>query len=517
MARGGPTRRVRSSTAGRRGALPAASTGAMSRAVTPRVSSPTADGLALHCLSNALMAILRSAAFQWHLISSFYDYLPWARDGVAVANEPWSGRYEITAPTWSLAHTSQFNPPGWRMLSHGSGVEFLAGGGSLVTRISPDSKDFSAVIEKMTTQNSLCARGANPPMLVSAETVTLTLKGALLAASKARGLHVWYSNLSSSNDAGRNPPEGQLFQKLGTPPPVDSSGSMKLQVHPEEIYTITTLHSGHKGTASPSPPAQPFPLPFRQDFDHEAISAPPAFWYDQMGAWEVQADADPRQPGNRLMRQVAPVWPECWGYQCTGPHSYFGPKTFNASGPNGFRISIDVRLESDAIFAIGGSKVVECPLCLRLDSKNGTFRLGNQSGAAKFSTGSIHKVVLVLKTNSMSASLNGIPLVDRSGEKHCGIEDGFFISMSLDRYVYADVDNFEISASAVDFAPDSSTPGLKLDDGDSLFLPMYSDTTAALAIQRAAWRRVLFLITACARRRSYSSIALHRQFAASVE
>ena len=126
-----------------------------------------------------------SATFQWHLISSFYDYLPWARDGVAVANEPWSGEpqrphssavcvsrreasvsnvktfssaghYEITSPTWSLAHTTQFASPGWRMLSHDAGVSLLASGGSIVTRISPDKKDWSAVIEKMSTSNSIC-------------------------------------------------------------------------------------------------------------------------------------------------------------------------------------------------------------------------------------------------------------------------------------------------------------------------------------------------------------------------
>ena len=66
----------------------------------------------------------------------------------------------------------------------------------------------------------------------------------------------------------------------------------------------------------PSPPSKPFPLPFTQDFDKETISAPPAYWYDQMGAWEVQAD--PAKPTNHLMRQVSPVWPACWGYSCTG-------------------------------------------------------------------------------------------------------------------------------------------------------------------------------------------------------
>ena len=59
-----------------------------------------------------------------------------------------------------------------------------------------------------------------------------------------------------------------------------STGSVKLTVHPEEIYTITTLKTGKKGVApSPSPPSTPFPIPFTQDFDHENISAPPAYWY----------------------------------------------------------------------------------------------------------------------------------------------------------------------------------------------------------------------------------------------
>jgi galactosylceramidase len=114
------------------------------------------DGRSARCLARCVnrgyVTGCHTATFQWHLISSFYDYLPWARDGVAVANEPWSGHYEVTSPTWSLAHTTQFSPPGWRMLSHDSGSSLLASGGSIVTRISPDKQDWSAVIEKMTTK-----------------------------------------------------------------------------------------------------------------------------------------------------------------------------------------------------------------------------------------------------------------------------------------------------------------------------------------------------------------------------
>ena len=54
------------------------------------------------------------------------------------------------------------------MLSHDSGTSLLAEGGSIVTRLSEDKQDWSAVIEKMSTANSVCARGSNP---VSAMTV----------------------------------------------------------------------------------------------------------------------------------------------------------------------------------------------------------------------------------------------------------------------------------------------------------------------------------------------------------
>lgn len=60
----------------------------------------------VRCINRNYVTGCHTATFQWHLISSFYDYLPWARCGVAVANEPWSGRYEITSPTWASANVS---------------------------------------------------------------------------------------------------------------------------------------------------------------------------------------------------------------------------------------------------------------------------------------------------------------------------------------------------------------------------------------------------------------------------
>ena len=50
---------------------------------------------------------------------------------------------------YSLAHTTQFTKPGYHYLPQGSGAGHLIGGGSYVTFIDPDTKDFTIVIETM--------------------------------------------------------------------------------------------------------------------------------------------------------------------------------------------------------------------------------------------------------------------------------------------------------------------------------------------------------------------------------
>ena len=67
---------------------------------------------------------------------------------------------------------------------------------------------------------------------------------------------------------------------------------IRFTVHPEEIWTLTTLTIGTKGKPKiPSPLKSSFPLPFTQIFDDEQIPSPPKFWYDQMGAFEIAAEA----------------------------------------------------------------------------------------------------------------------------------------------------------------------------------------------------------------------------------
>ena len=279
------------------------------------------DGRLARCLARCVnrnyVSFCKSATIQWHLISSFYDYLPWARCGVAVANTPWSGAYEVTAATWALAHTTQFAPIGWRYTRHFAGVQFLAGGGSVVTRVSPDGKDFSIVLEKMTASASACARGNNPDLPINAEHVTIQLDAGLREG--VTHVQVWFSNMSRDDGPHGNPDDDQMFVHLRSLP-VGADGAITLPTlfGRDEMYTLTTLTTGHKGShpsRTAADPNTPLPLPHTQTFDDEAQNAPGRFWYTQMGAFEVlpaRASGAASVAQDLALTQTATVWPNCW-------------------------------------------------------------------------------------------------------------------------------------------------------------------------------------------------------------
>jgi len=406
------------------------------------------DGRSARCLARCVnrnyIGACHTATFQWHLISSFYDYLPWSRCGVAVANKPWSGFYEIVSPLWALAHTAQFAPIGWRYAAHSHGTTLLENGGSMVTRISPDKKDFSVVVEKMDSGDSQCARGSNPSLSTKAEDVQLVLKGSFLAAAKRAGkLQVWYSNLTSGTQEGVNPPDEQLFQKLA-PLDVPADGKVTLKgVSPGDLYTVTTLTTGKKGTHS-VPADGEFPLPFTQSFDDESLSAPPKVWYDQMGAWEVHADPYQADSSNQVMRQLVPVWPACWGYSCSGPKTYFGPEAFPGMGNFAVKVSVSLRLDDDAAWTLTTGSA-----SLKLDSA-GTFDFkvdkDEKKGNAAFKKGAWSKIELYVARDNAphvgytAAVLDGKLLANSTTV----VGKDWYIAVELDRYIFASMDDFAI-------------------------------------------------------------------------
>lgn len=369
------------------------------------------DGRSARCLARILnrnyISKCKTATFQWHLVSSFYSYLPWPRCGLAVANEPWSGAFEVTSPLWAVAHTTQFAPIGWRYAAHGAGVNMLGKGGSMVTRVSPDMRDFSIVLEKIDSKTSACGHGENPAAPVERELVVIELRGTFLemAQTGKLQLNVWRSNLSSSSDFGVNPPDSQLFQKK-SPMIVGTDGFLQLWVEAEEVITLTTLRGGNKAEVV-SPPRTPFPIPYTSNFDAEKVGAPPRLWFDQMGAWEIQkspyGDADTR--GN-VMRQVVPVYPQCWGYMCESPSTNFGPSTFKGD----ITVSLDVRLEDYSTIAFNPIGLNYSAVVLKVEkSGQGSWFLGQRrQGVADFGINKWHSLSLrMLPDGTQDVTLDG--------------------------------------------------------------------------------------------------------------
>jgi len=367
------------------------------------------------CINRNYLTGCHTATFQWHLISSFYDYLPWKRCGVAVANTPWSGFYEVTSPTWAVAHTTQFAFPGWRHLLHGKGVGFLEKGGSFVTRT--NGKEFSIVVEKMAWKPSACARGSNPQYDASDEDVVFILGGNL---SKITHFRVWYSNLTDGSS--------DFFQ--AQPDIAVKKGSITLRVRVGDVFTLTTLDSsfGLKGNHTPSSPSA-FPVPYLEDFESSALYSPPKYFYDQMGAWEIQQSTTASK--GKIMRQVVPIWPVCWGYSCSGPTTYFGDNSFGA-----VTIIMDVLMEDEC-------QIMMADLSGKLDFKvstNGTWSFGKDKGTVSFPTNKWHLIGVMVGSSWSAATLNGHMLSNNTQSVN-----NWSLKLQLSRYVNVQINNFNVT------------------------------------------------------------------------
>lgn len=219
---------------------------------------------------------LITATISWNLIGSYYPDLPFYRDGLMTAVQPWSGHYNVTTPIWMTAHTTQFVPVGWRYLSHGHGVGQLPNGGSFVSLTNEAKDQLTIVIETMTHDHSKCIRPSLPPYDVKPQNITVTLKGSFATVSQ---LNVWSSKLYFNGSAS------PMFQKLL--PLVLKNGKGKLSLGLDEIYTLTTMSTGLKGSYPTPPSPKPYPLPYSDNFEALQISQEPLNLAPQVGSFEI--------------------------------------------------------------------------------------------------------------------------------------------------------------------------------------------------------------------------------------
>ncbi|KAI0212868.1 Galactocerebrosidase [Lamellibrachia satsuma] len=253
------------------------------------------------------------------------------------ANQPWSGHYEVMSPIWMTAHHTQFMEIGWRHLPHGHGAGRLSGNGTYVAVTSPDSCHLTVVIETMDPQDAPCFYPMPKYTVAQEQQATFKLKGSY---KKIKELNVWYSHLKFDGQPS------VLFKKLQALQVVNSSFS--LIVRRNTVYTLTTLATGIKGSYPPPPAPEPFPVPYREDFEGYPESAEPYNFAQQAGSFEVTKSGSGGH--GKVMTQVVPEPPidTCRPQRMTRPIAVLGNPSWSD-----ISIGVDVYIDKPPEGATG--------------------------------------------------------------------------------------------------------------------------------------------------------------------
>ena len=193
----------------------------------------------------------------WYDIGATYPLEPYSKEPpMLLAQEPWSGHYDVREALWGYAHYGQFTRIGWRYVD--DGCMNLPGGGSMVTLRDPQTGDYSIIAE---------TKGAK-----KAQKIRISVDG--LSANK---LCVWYSDAT------------QQFVRLKDIAP--RGGSFSFTLKPDAVYSLSTTTGQQKGAFADVPASQPFPLPYEDDFEQYKNPAQwgylPHYTADLIGCFEL--------------------------------------------------------------------------------------------------------------------------------------------------------------------------------------------------------------------------------------
>ena len=240
-----------------------------------------------------------TSTLAWNMIGSYYDGLPISRHSLMLANQPWSGHYEVAPPVWAVAHTTHFTAPGWTYLHHNSGgVGFLSSNGSYVSLVSEDQQDLTIVIENINAEShAVCVRG--PSYSTTPLNVTLDIHHSM---SHVRQLHWWSSRITFGAESEYMVYKGVLDM---------TQGKVEIFVDEDSIHTLTTLPPPPTPSPSNTPlPPQPFPVPYEEDFDGTPLYHEADLFTQQIGSFEVQLSPD--DPAGHVLQQMVLEAPIHW-------------------------------------------------------------------------------------------------------------------------------------------------------------------------------------------------------------
>jgi len=219
----------------------------------------------------------------WSTLWSVLPGLPYDGRGLMMANTPWSGSYNVSAPIWVSAHFGQHLAVGWKHLLTGRGAGFLPIGGGLGVGVSPnrtlsggeDAGSYMALVPPNGPSNGLTLL-CETMHVATPSTRVFSLTGGLPGPGSV--FYVW-----QTTNAAR-------FVRMPNAV-VASDGTLTLTLPADGIVSASTVAgASHGQPASPPPPPAPLPLPYKDAFNESdyAYDSLPRYLSDQGGSFTVR-------------------------------------------------------------------------------------------------------------------------------------------------------------------------------------------------------------------------------------
>ncbi|XP_070403259.1 galactocerebrosidase isoform X2 [Nothobranchius furzeri] len=350
---------------------------------------------------------LMTSTISWNLVASYYEELPFGRDGLMTAQEPWSGNYVVESPIWITAHSTQFTQPGWTYLKT---VGHLAQGGSYVA-LTDGRGNLTVVIETMTHDHSVCIRPPLPAYNLTSQNATFQLKGSFASIVE---LQVWRSQFQFKTKSS------SFFQQLS--PLKLVNGSFTLHLAEDEVYTLSTIRTGQKGSYPAPPPSARFPKAYKDDFNvrNPPFSEAPNF-ADQTGVFEYHVNLTDPGPHVFTLRQVVTQRPVTWASDADQTISVIGDHRWQ-----NVTVTCDVLMEAVGTAGVfiaarvdkGGQSVRGAKGVFFWVFADGTYKVTTDLAGqtvlmeGKSGTGALawYTVSLTVKGQSASGTLDGVAL-----------------------------------------------------------------------------------------------------------
>ncbi|GIG62898.1 galactosylceramidase [Longispora fulva] len=403
-----------------------------------------------------------TAFINWPIIAALYQNLSFSTDGLALADQPWSGAYSLGKTTWALAHTAQFAQPGWTYIDSAGG--YLGGtrtNGSYVSLKAPTGGNYSTVIETMDAT-------AN-------QTANFTVSGGLSTGA----VHVWATDMRSNNATDH------FVQQPDIAPA--TNGTFSLTLKPGYVYSLTTTTGQAKGTAT-SPARAPLNLPYSDTFDGYGDNRSPKYFTDMNGSFETLPCAAGRT--GKCVRQMAPAAPIRW----TDEPFFYPYTTFGALDWTNYTVSSDVLLEQAGSVELLGRVGTQNKNNNGLNayhlrvSNTGAWSIQKSDSAWKFTslksgtttalnTNAWHKVALTFQGTTITAAVDGTTLGSVTDSAYAAGQVG----LGMSNYINAQYDNFAVTAGQTN--PDPKYKLINRNSGKALTVTGNSTADGALIIQ----------------------------------